>query len=77
MNMQCYLRGKQLGSRDTLPFPTTDGRDPIPLPPPRRGVDVERVLQAVDDMSWRIEDLARSMNCLGYFEDDEDGPRAA
>jgi len=34
------------------------------------------VYDAIDTMSRRIEDLARELNCLGYFGDD-DGPRAA
>ncbi len=28
-------------------------------------------------MSRRIKDLAREFNCLGFFEDDDDRPRAA
>jgi hypothetical protein len=35
-----------------------------------------RALQAVESISRRIDDLARELNCLGFF-DDEDGPRAA
>ncbi len=33
-------------------------------------------LRAIDEMSGRIDDLARELNCLGYFDDD-DSPRAA
>jgi hypothetical protein len=34
-------------------------------------------LSALDDMSRHIRDLARELNCLGYFDDDPDLPRAA
>jgi len=37
----------------------------------------EEVLKALDDVSRRMETLARSLGCLGYFDDDDDGPRAA
>ena len=36
------------------------------------------LFDAFDTMSRRIDDLARELNCLGYFDDeDDDGPRAA
>ena len=35
-----------------------------------------QVQEAIETMSRRIDDLARELNCLGYFDDD-DGPRAA
>ena len=36
------------------------------------------VLGAIDGMSRRIDELARELGCLGFFEDDDDdGPRAA
>jgi hypothetical protein len=35
------------------------------------------VLAAFETMSRRIEDLARELKCLGYFDDDGDRPRAA
>lgn len=36
------------------------------------------VLAVFDTMSRRIDDLARELNCLGYFpSDDDDRPRAA
>jgi hypothetical protein len=38
---------------------------------------VEGVYGAIDEMSRRIEDLARELNCLGYFDGDDDRPRAA
>ena len=35
-----------------------------------------RALAAVEDVSRRIEDLASTLGCLGFF-DGTDGPRAA
>lgn len=37
----------------------------------------EQICEAIDDMSRRIDDLARELGCLGYFEEPDDGPRAA
>ena len=37
----------------------------------------EEVLKALDDVSRRMETLARSLGCLGHFDDDDQGPRAA
>ena len=37
----------------------------------------EAVLKALDDVSRRMEVLARSLGCLGHFDDDDEGPRAA
>ena len=37
----------------------------------------EQVYDALDQMSRRIDDLARDLNCLGYFYGDDDDPRAA
>ncbi len=35
-------------------------------------------IAAVESMSRKIKDLARELNCLGYFDDeDDDRPRAA
>ena len=37
-----------------------------------------QVFEAIDQMSRRIDDLARELNCLGFFDnDDDDSPRAA
>lgn len=36
----------------------------------------QQVLEALADMSRRIEFLSRELDCLGYF-DDAEGPRAA
>ena len=35
------------------------------------------VFGAVDAVSRRMEDLAREFDCLGYFDGNDDGPRAA
>jgi len=37
----------------------------------------QNVIHALDAMSRRIDDLARELHCLGYFDDESDGPRAA
>ena len=42
-----------------------------------RPASADRVLQAIDRMSRRIDDLARELNCLGHFDEDPDRPRAA
>ncbi len=34
-------------------------------------------LAALAQVSRRINDLARELKCLGYFDDDDDRPRAA
>ena len=39
---------------------------------------MDDMLAAVDDISRRINDLARELHCLGYFDDpNSDLPRAA
>ncbi len=35
------------------------------------------VLYAFERVSRRMEDLARTLGCLGFFDDDDDQPRAA
>ena len=35
------------------------------------------VLYAFERVSRRMEDLARTLGCLGFFDDDDDRPRAA
>jgi len=37
----------------------------------------EDALMALENVSRRIDDLARELNCLGWFGDDDDEPRAA
>jgi len=61
-------------ARETIPFPQSKGRrdDERPLD------SVEDVQAAVETISRKIKDLARELNCLGYFDDDDDDrPRAA
>ena len=36
-----------------------------------------RALRSFERVSRRIDDLARQLNCLGFFDDDDDQPRAA
>jgi hypothetical protein len=35
------------------------------------------VYQSLENMSRRIDDLARELKCLGFFDDEDDSPRAA
>jgi hypothetical protein len=66
-----------------LPFPRTQaGPDPhrehqLQIGPSAAG-DGSRAdaLEALEQVSRRMEDLARALGCLGYFDDD-DRPRAA
>jgi hypothetical protein len=37
----------------------------------------EQLLERLASMDRSIRQLARELNCLGYFDDDEDGPKAA
>jgi len=58
--------------------PTTAQRKADPFVLTGLAVSTEPVRAAIDDMSRRIEDLARELNCLGFFDDDDDDrPRAA
>ncbi len=46
--------------------------------PPVDEVSGHDVFAAFDAVSRRMEDLARALGCLGYFDDDgDDRPRAA
>ncbi len=47
-----------------------------PLGTPEPDTLPGRVFTAADTMSRRMKDLARELDCLGYFDDD-DSPRAA
>ena len=66
--------------RRDLP-PLTPITPPDDLDPPAdilgQVPSTEEVLKALDDVSRRMETLARSLGCLGYFDDDDEGPRAA
>ncbi len=74
-------------------FAPTNGRNlRFPAPPrasrskpPRAGkarapvalTEAEHFANAFADVSRRINDLARQLNCLGYFDDNDGRPRAA
>lgn len=69
-----------------LHLPPRDERSASDAPPLRlaaeesvpRSSQTDDVLAALNSVSRRIEDLARELNCLGYFDDgDHDRPRAA
>ena len=66
-----------------FPFPRTQpGPDPHPEHQPEIGPrapgdgSMSDALEALELVSRRMEDLARALGCLGYFDDD-DRPRAA
>ena len=77
----------------TSPTPADRDAAPLPIPfpapaasavPARPAPDLTQwpastddVLEAFTSMSRRIKDLARELKCLGYFDDDDDQPRAA
>ncbi len=78
-NIHNYLRVRQLGDSETLPFPASK-RDPADGAPKLSDHGtIEATLAAVEDLSWKLEDLAREFKCCGYFDDDDDDdrPRAA
>lgn len=62
-----------------FPCKTTSGRDcaEYAASPTNTGDAAANALAALDDASRRMEDLARNLNCLGFFNDDDDRPRAA
>ena len=43
----------------------------------RAAADVRNILALTNTMSQRMKDLAREFDCLGYFDSDNDGPKAA
>jgi hypothetical protein len=58
----------------------TDSAASLPFPPLEINssrIDVESVLRAADEASRRMEVLARELDCLGLFDQGDDGPRAA
>jgi len=63
-------------------FPRDPARQPVSG---RRSFDLTglpesagEVFESIEVMSRRIDDLARELNCLGHFDDDDGlGPRAA
>ena len=68
---------RKRGPKDLRPlrFPATAARTPERRPATDAG---QRAMSAIDGVSRRIDDLARRLNCLGHYDDDDDGrPRAA
>jgi len=50
----------------------------FPPSQPRIGLSTGELLNAINSMSRRMDDLARHLNCFGHFnDDDDDTPRAA
>ena len=43
----------------------------------RAAAEIRNTLALASTMSQRMEDLAREFDCLGYFDSDDDGPKAA
>lgn len=70
-------------SQSPLPFPADDVRNAESHVNLREflGADLpestEELIDRVESMIGRIDELARELNCLGFFDDDKDGPRAA
>jgi len=73
---------------DPIPFPVDDEEPDGVVDTGEMGDDEaldfaaspDEILEAIDDMSRHIDDLAREFNCGGHFEDDyfdDDRPRAA
>jgi hypothetical protein len=73
------LTGTEDSSTNRQPPPTL--RFPIELARrrnPGTPAVAEDVLAALEEVSRKMEDLARSLGCLGHFDDDDDDrPRAA
>lgn len=68
----------------TLRFPVETVRNAKPAhshdqPDRELGTEdaTEDVLVALENVSRRIDDLAKELNCLGWFDNDDDRPRAA
>lgn len=69
---------------EPIPFPVEQARHRTLSPHERRTLrmaglpaSADDVLDALDTMSRRIDDLARELDVLGYYDPDDDGPRAA
>lgn len=85
MALQPNNQGSGRMADDPIPFPAE--RAGAPSPPRnsrRRATDSGKprdptndALAALANVSRRINDLARELKCLGFFDDGEDRPRAA
>lgn len=68
---------------DTIPFPDLMTRPAAESHQGRRQLapsSADDAAQAFESVSRQMKDLARELNCLGYFDDDDDDgdpPRAA
>ncbi len=69
---------------ESILFPTDPTKLPLSRRPSGHAFDLtalpesaDLVREAMDHMSRRIDHLARELRCLGYFDDDDDSPRAA
>ena len=61
---------------ETMKFPDSEETPAAGTKPVAMVAD--DALAAIESMSRRIDDLARELNCLGFFNnDDDDRPRAA
>lgn len=83
---QSRVRHRDRADDAPLPFPSQCGSEPDEREPTSQAdhertdatLRAEDAIEAVESMSRRIRDLARELNCLGYFDDDgDDRPRAA
>ena len=67
---------------DPIRFPVEKATQACVLEPPAgrdglRKALADRLRVAVGTSSRDIRELARQLNCLGFFDDDDDRPRAA
>ena len=70
------------GTHPNIPTPDRTARNPLPFPghPPTAAPATDSIriaALALELADRRMQQLASSLGCLGYFEDDGDGPRAA
>lgn len=70
-------------SQRSIPATPATPANPIPFPgrkpaEERSAGDNDSALEALNIVSRKLEDLARQLNCLGFFDEpDPDRPRAA
>lgn len=78
--------GNQQSEWDAIPFPIQEriSSSSPPKPSIRAAANDAELAETTDDVlaafatvSRRINDLARELKCLGYFDDEGDRPRAA
>lgn len=79
MNIKHFSTRANRDDEDAIPlrFPVEQARQAANPSRSTQPTD-EEVFNAIENVSRRIEDLARELNCLGYFDDDgDDGPPRA